>query len=135
MLFRGALFCSAVEIKCKRCGAVRLFAVDSNERARRFLSFTFIIGSDERILDVSNGVAMVGYERAELVGKPLADIFPLVRDAPAHKRTLGDTSYSIRNNILLLGDKSSLQTQSYFVPVEHNEKSASYRMFNIIEGP
>lgn len=127
LLFRGALFCSAVEIKCKRCSAVLIFG-DTPDTP---YTFTFFVNVEDVIDDACGGVAMVGYERKELIGKPISNIFPLMRDAPAHAWMKdGDGRYYLEHNSLLLKDKS-LSVESCFVP-ESGTGHTRYRVFNIV---
>lgn len=131
LLFRGALFCSTVEIKCKRCGSVMMYQMDSSAIARRFLSFTLVVDEHEHIVDASNGIEMFGYEHKQLLGKEIGDLFPLVRDIPSNKHTPGESFYHIQDNTLLLQGHSPVSVESYFIPIVENGSGARYRVFTI----
>lgn len=117
-----------VEIKCKRCGAVQKYQKDDGN----LHVFTFFADMDGTITDSCEGVVRLGYERRHLVGKALADLFPLVRDAPRHIRTLeSGVPYQIQNNALVLRDGRTTPVESFFVPVIDGGQ-VRYRIFNIL---
>lgn len=93
--------------------------------------FALFADLDGTVTDSCDGVKRFGYDRQLIVGKALADLFPLVRDAPSHIRTLGSgVPYQIQNNTLALRDGGTAPIESFFVPVEDGHV-IKYRIFNI----
>lgn len=93
-------------------------------------TFTLFVDVEDVIDNVCGGVAMLGFERMALIGRPLSDIFPLVRDVPPRTRMSNNKQqYYLKDNTFLLKD-SSFSVESYFVP-ELEAEHARYRVFNI----
>lgn len=108
-----------------------MYRVDSSLIARRFLSFAIVVDEQEHIIDASNGIAMFGYEHKQLLGKDIGEFFPLVRDMPSRKLTLGEPPYYIRENTFLLQDHSHVLVESYFIPIVEQENGARYQVFSV----
>lgn len=127
LLFKGSLLSCELEIKCKRCGAVRIFRGD----ARGIRSFMLLVDGEGRVVDACDGVAAIEYSRQSVVGELLADILPLARDA-RYQEIISDPikeNYKIKNNTLFLRDRKA-PLESHVVAVEG--KKSLYRVFNII---
>lgn len=105
--------------------------MDSATIARRFLSFTLVVDNHECIIDASNGIAMFGYEHKQLLGKPIGEFFPLVRDMSYRGHALDEPPYYIRENTFLLGDQTSILVESYFIPIAGLGDDMQYRVFTI----
>lgn len=132
LLFKGLIYISTVEIKCKRCGVTRVFRGSSCESTH---SFMLVVDNGGRVVDACDGIMLFELSRQYVVGKFLSDILPLVRDA--HYQRIINTepilksggNYQIRNNTLLLRDRN-VSLESHIVPIENG---LQYRIFNIIK--
>lgn len=76
LLFKGVVFSSNIEIKCKGCGKINqisgVVGKDNNEYPGRF---TFLLNKEGNITDASESVKeSLGYSKEEFVGKNIADI-------------------------------------------------------------
>ncbi len=133
LLFKGLMLVSVVEIKCKRCGAVRIFRDDM----KGIRSFMLIVDGRGRVVDACEGVRVLECSRRYVVGKLLFDILPLARDA-RYQEIIQDPGevapngvYQIRNNTLLLRDRK-VPLESHIVPVD-SKNGSLYRVFNVIK--
>lgn len=127
LLFKGLLLSCKLEIKCKRCGAVKIFRSDT----RGIRSFMFVVDGDGKIMDACNGVSALEYSRQYVIGKFLSDILPLARDADAQTLLSNPNEfkpYQIKNNTLLLRDRK-LPLESHIISI--NDDKPLYRIFNI----
>lgn len=134
-MFKGFILMAVVEIKCKRCGAMRIFK-DDMQGTR---SFMLIVDGGGKIVDACEGVAALECSRQYVIGKFLLDILPLARDADTQSLLPNPNeskSYQIKNNTLLLRDRK-LPIESHVVLAgssknEIDKNGSLYRIFNVI---
>lgn len=133
LLFKGTLFLSVVEVKCKRCGNTGVF--DDQEKGAT-VSFAVTIDGSGNIIDACRAVLCVGWERGSLVGKHFSEIFPLLRDVPDMKSLAisseGGKPFEIQNNTLLLRDGGTLTAESYVVPRPRGGVPSGYYIFTVM---
>lgn len=141
LLFRGLLLFSIVEVKCKRCGAVKQFKDNTSFRVP--ISFVLTIHEDGRIFDACRTAEYVlAYPREALFKMSIGDLCPQLRDqltlhqeqsieevkSSGHLRL--PPPYQIKNNIFLLRDGGNLPARSYFV--KSDAPPDAYHMVNIV---
>lgn len=133
LLFKGVLLNCNLEIKCKKCGKINIFRVFSNHQIPA--SFTFTINESGIITDACHGAeAILDYSLQELVGKPVADICPLLNDAESHKKIYNflavNSMYKIKNNRFIARDGGVISPESYCIGRRENGAPAGYYIFN-----
>lgn len=141
LLFRGLLLLSIVEVKCKRCGAVKQFKEDTSLRVP--ISFVLTIHEDGRVFDACRTAEYVlAYPREALLKMSIGDLCPQLRDqlalqqeqsaeeAESSGRLRLQSPYQIKNNAFLLRDGGNLPARSYFV--KSDASSDAYHMVNIV---
>lgn len=127
LLFKGVMFMSVVEIKCKRCGETLTF----RDNARGARSFMLVVDGGGRVVNSCKGIAALECSRQYVVGKLLADILPLARDSRYQEIAPDSENYQIKNNTLLLRDSES-PIESHIIPIKENGKQL-YRIFSVIK--
>lgn len=134
LLFKGLLIFSVVEIKCKRCGSVRVFDEQGKDDP---VSFIVKIDGDWNIIDASRAVLRAGWERRSLIGKHLSEVFPLLKGTPemSHFATSveGGKPFEMRSNAFLLRDGSFAPAESYVIPCSagRNQTPSSHQVITV----
>lgn len=136
LLFKGLILLSVIEIKCKRCGTVRLIRETNSEDNRPFFFAIFLDGNGI-IINLSHTVVMIlGWSTADMVGKPIDDFCPPLAGSGDDTRPLCirnmPKAFDIRNNICIHRDGHQIPMESYFVCDYNDGKFSGYRMFNWI---
>jgi phage FluMu protein Com len=136
LLFKGFLLTCILEIKCRRCGKISTF---NNYYSRR-TPVSFSLSVDERgmINDACQGVEiLLEYPCRELIGKPITDICPLLRDSGScdnlERSLAADGAYCLKKNVFLVRDGGTISPESYFI--SQKDGSSGYRIFNILDNP
>lgn len=130
LLFKGALFLSTIEVKCKRCGTISRFKEKSRDEK---VSFTFFLDTNGIIVDACRAVSFIGIERVYLIGKKNVDLFPLLRDRESRISMGLGKHFEIPHNVLLLEDGKTLSIESSFVPQQGKDGCAiGCRVFNVL---
>ena len=89
MLFKGLLFLSMVEIKCKRCSNICRFC-DLYSKATGPYSFAFVTDKDGIITETTYSARdILGHDSSTMVGKSIFDMCPKLKD------TLEEESYKM----------------------------------------
>jgi|WetSurMetagenome_2_1015567.scaffolds.fasta_scaffold147254_1 phage FluMu protein Com len=135
LLFKGVLLTCILEIKCKRCSKISTF---NNYYPRQTpVSFSLAVDENGIITDACHGVeALLEYPWQELIGKPIVDICPILRDGESrsdiHNSLAADETYKIKKNIFLVRDGGTIAPESYLISQRKNGVFAGYRMFNLL---
>jgi|GEM_PF-2074851 len=122
LLFKGLLLLSTVEVKCRRCRELRLYAPESLD------TVSFVLTADENgtLIEASREAEYVLSEpRENLIGKSITEICPgfvLADIKPAQP-------YHLKDNAFLLRDGKNLSVESYVV---HDRDSRNFRLVNIV---
>lgn len=129
LLFKGALFLSTVEVKCKRCGSVKTF----NDSARGHITFTLFVDRNGRLSDTCRMAEALGIERSYYLNKPVTDIFPLLRDSPfaGASSEAYEGIYQIPHGTLVLKDGLSFDVESIVVPRYQDGIFDGLRIFSV----
>ena len=126
---------SVVEIKCKRCGKTMLFKDFPAGTAS--VSFMLFIDMAGVVIDARQAASdALAYSRSQLIGKPIADICPLLcksnRQEEMHTSFNNGASYEIKQNVFFVRDGAELPTKSYCIGAYRDGAPAGYRMLNWI---
>jgi len=127
LLCKGALFLSAVEVKCRRCGALNMFR-EADEGENRALSFMLFVDTGGTIIDACRIARALRLAHTTPVGMPVNEFFPLIRDAPPAAKS----AYNIPHNTLILRDGASLDVETSVVPHYANDGALDgYRVYSV----
>jgi phage FluMu protein Com len=157
LLFRGLLLLSVVEVKCKRCGTLKLFRDPSFANAsagREFslgvpVSFVLTIREDGRVYDACKTAEYVlAYPRETLLKMSIDELCPRLRESSRLAEAIGEAQvgglrdqltsrqipppapYQMKDNTFLLRDGGKLPAKSYFV--KSDSPSGAYHMVNVV---
>lgn len=131
---------SVVEVKCKRCGAVKQFKEDASLRVP--LSFVLTIHENGQVFEACRTAEYIlSYPREMLLKMSIGDLCPLLRDQlelyQAQSAAGKDMEQphlpaprQIKNNTFLLRDGGKLPVNSYFV--KSDAPPAAYHIVNIV---
>jgi PAS domain-containing protein len=128
LLFKGLLFTSVVEVKCRRCG--HIFSTE------RFSPETYVLvecDSDFTITAVSPAARHVlQYEPDELVGQPANRFFSLASDTELVQGSLNSSerTYAMTENTCTLKDGGVMKIKSYVIPKWENNQFTGYRLLH-----
>jgi len=136
LLFKGHIVLSVIEIKCKRCGTVRLIRETNSGESGSF-SFAIILDCNGIIINLSHTVVLIlGWNTADMLGKPIADFCPPLAGTKEDSRPLYVRNmpkpFDVRNNICIHRDGHHMPMESHFVCDYNGGKFSGYRMFNWI---
>lgn len=126
LLFKGLLFSSVVEVKCKRCGTFTTWAPDERKPWAMVES-----DASGRIVCASGDVALVfGRPEKELLGQEVAGILPLPFVIP-ESQDAKPSSYELHSTNLALSDGESRNIRSCILARMNDGKFAGYRIFSV----
>lgn len=112
---------SVVEVKCKRCGALKLFKDELSIGVS--VSFLLTIREDGRVYDACRTAEYVlAYPRETLLKMSIEELCPFFREQIP--------PYQIENNTFLLRDGRKLPAKSYFVKSDVSPEA--YHIVNVI---
>lgn len=137
LLFKGSVFLSTVEIKCKRCSKLHLFknvVIPDYEDLQKPISFAFSIDPDGTIIDLCRlSESLLGYSKTELVGTNISKVCPIINDQKVFLKMSTDAnkSYFIKSNVLILKDGNKISAESYCIADDTHE-NLEYKMINVI---
>lgn len=127
---------SVVEIKCKRCGKTTLFK--DSHAGTASVSFILFIDMAGVVIDACQGASVaLAYSRPQLIGKPIADICPLLCDGDRQEEMHASFNnngapYEIKQNVFFVRDGGKLPAESFCIGAYRDGAPAGYRMFNWI---
>lgn len=124
LLFKGLLCQCVVETKCRRCGVVSTWGIDEA------LSYTLIESDAQAFMTEASGdvINLLGCGRDQLVGRPITDLFPLLRDAPSDNT---GSAYQFKEMPLMLRDGRERIVESCVVPRYKDGAFDGYRVFSV----
>ncbi|HEY4488915.1 MAG TPA: hypothetical protein VJA87_00300 [Candidatus Paceibacterota bacterium] len=123
LLFKGLLYQSIVEVKCRRCGEVITRGLDEEPTYAILESDT-----EANLVEVSGDVmGVLGSSREYFIGRPLFEVLPLLRDASEKE---SEHAYSLRDATLTLHDGSEQRIASCVVPKYLDGSFAGYKIFS-----
>ena len=134
MLFKGKLFLSMVEIKCKRCGVIARFCEASSGKSEPS-SFIFSLDTKGTILEATHSTeSILGHSCDQLVGKSIFEICPKLKNTLNSENFIvpanTDKSYEIIQNMFAHKDGKLLPAESYFISKYDKQKLLGYSIFN-----
>ena len=137
LLFKGKLFLSMVEIKCKRCGIIARFCEVTSSKSEPS-SFIFSIDTNGTILESTHSTEnILGHSCSDLVGKSIFEICPKLKNILSSEKfsvpTNSDKSYEILQNIFAHKEGKLLPAESYFISKYDRQKLLGYSIFNWIQ--
>ncbi|KKU85772.1 MAG: hypothetical protein UY16_C0069G0006 [Candidatus Gottesmanbacteria bacterium GW2011_GWA2_47_9] len=126
LLFKGLILVSVVEIKCKRCGVVKVFDTIHG----RPLLFTFILDTKGVIVDACRTARTLYAADIFSSGTHITSLFPTVRDAPWNSEK--EELYIIPRHVLTLKDCPSFPVETSIMP-HYGEDNAldGYRAYSV----
>ncbi len=115
LLFKGTLLFSVIEVKCKRCGMLKIFG---EKEVDKLTSFILLINEKGMVENVCHAAEALGLEREYCIGKAVTEVYPMLRDNPFTTRLpkLREKIFEIPNNTLVLRDKTTLKVRSVIAP-------------------
>lgn len=124
LLFKGLLCQCVVEVKCRRCGALRTWGLDET------FPYTVVESDAEaRMVGASGDLGqLLGYEWKNLIGRPITDVFPLLRDAASY---VTEGSYQLQEMPFLLKDGRQELVDACVMPRYADGAFAGYRVFSV----
>jgi phage FluMu protein Com len=132
LLFKGRIYVSLVEIKCKRCANISSFGnLLSNKTP-----FSFLISMNNKgiIKDLCKVAEVaLGYTRNEIIGKPISRICPLVHDRiieTEKSSPFEPRRYEISSNTFMVRDGATIAADSYCVLPQQDDKNSDYYIFS-----
>ena len=139
LLFKGVLSVCRVEIKCKRCGAIKVIICGNDylygragSRLNR-CSFLSDIDCEGNFISIdAEMTSLLGYEAGEVIGKSLFDLCvleegDLERDKFLSFAEKGKPFVALNANILRK-DGNTVILPICFVPVEDRDKPSGYKL-------
>lgn len=130
LLFKGLLFQCVIEVKCKRCASLASWAPFEPVRYASVES-----NADQEVTGASGDLAAVlGCDGAQLIGKRLVELFPLMRDMPSGTAPGAvHEGYALPETTLVLGDGSFQRVRSYVVPRIEKGACVGYRVVSVLK--
>jgi len=123
LLFKGLLYQSIVEVKCRRCGEVTTRGL--NEAPAHAVLESDIKGN---LVEISgNVVGVLGSGREHFIGRHLFEVLPLLRDAP---EKAPEHAYSFTDTVLRLHDGSEQKVASCILSKYQDGSFAGYKVFS-----
>lgn len=132
LLFKGVLFLSAVEVKCRRCGTVQVFddALGGGQ-----ITFTLFVRKNGVVSDTCRVADALGIGQNAYQNRVARDIFPILRDAPFSEEVpheKGTMYHNIPKSVLTCKDGHTLEAESSVIPHYKEDALDGFRIFNML---
>lgn len=127
LLFKGLLCQCVVEVKCRRCGSMTTWGL-----AEEFPYALIESDADAWMTCVSGDIENVlGCDREYLIGRPITDIFPFIRDVSEKGKAPDrpEQAYDLKDAALMLRDGQERSVEGCVVPRYQGETFTGYRVF------
>jgi len=139
LLFKGALSECRLEIKCKKCGAIKTIACRKDARAKNDYQtercdFLLRIDQSGKLSSVNDNMAdALGYKADEMLGKSLFGF--LIPEANLNEMTFSFFSadkqpFRILRNTLKHKNGSAIIFETYFLPHYNGDEFVGYTIAN-----